>query len=426
MMLKSTPFRPFLLGTLLLGNLSEVNISKAEEAAKFEGVGSCASSQCHGSVNPRKPGNVLQNEYTTWKKHDPHAKAWASLQNADSRRIAEHLGIGAPEKEPMCLQCHSTFAPSSQLGEAYHAEDGVGCESCHGASEKWLSAHTASDATHENNVRLGMRELKNPQAQTKLCLSCHFGSDDKYVNHRLIGAGHPRLSFELDTFQSIEPRHWLVDEDYQARKASYDPVEAWFQGQFAQALESLNRLQSPKRSKQGIFPEFALFECSNCHHSLTEEQWKTKDFPGQPGNPRLNLSSLSMIREALETFDKGQASALAAEVESLKLNYVVGGSAPAASVNALKQKLQRFGKSLTHDHARQLLKHFAGYATREKDLTYETAEQLAMAFSVFVSAIDPSGERYRAELDAVYATLKNPKDFAAADFVKASSVFTKN
>src|SRR6187402_1130810 len=66
---------------------------QAQDPRAYEGVGSCASSQCHGSLSPRKMANVLQNEYSTWKKHDPHAKAWQTLLSADSKRIAHHLGV---------------------------------------------------------------------------------------------------------------------------------------------------------------------------------------------------------------------------------------------------------------------------------------------------------------------------------------------
>ena len=46
-----------------------------------------------------------------------------------------------------------------------------------------------------------------------LCLSCHFGNQEKFVTHRMMGAGHPRMSFELDTFTQLQPAHFVVDED---------------------------------------------------------------------------------------------------------------------------------------------------------------------------------------------------------------------
>ena len=56
------------------------------------------------------------------------------------------------------------------------------------------------DATHADNVAHGLYPTNDPVAQARLCLSCHFGNKDKFVTHRMMGAGHPRISFELDTF----------------------------------------------------------------------------------------------------------------------------------------------------------------------------------------------------------------------------------
>jgi hypothetical protein len=117
-------------------------------AAKFMGVGSCSASNCHGSVKPLKGSKVLQNEYYTWLKHDKHARAYQSLINKEGQRMANLLGIADASKEPLCLKCHATYNRHTQShGERYQIEDGVSCESCHGAAERWLSPHTAADAS---------------------------------------------------------------------------------------------------------------------------------------------------------------------------------------------------------------------------------------------------------------------------------------
>jgi hypothetical protein len=59
-----------------------------------------------------------------------------------------------------------------------------------------------------------MYPTEQPEVRAKLCLSCHFGTEDKFATHRIMGAGHPRISFELDTFTEIQPAHFRVDEDY--------------------------------------------------------------------------------------------------------------------------------------------------------------------------------------------------------------------
>src|SRR3954447_12535550 len=52
----------------------------------WRGVGSCASSACHGGVGPL---GSKGSEYTTWITRDPHARAYAVLEEARSRRIVE-------------------------------------------------------------------------------------------------------------------------------------------------------------------------------------------------------------------------------------------------------------------------------------------------------------------------------------------------
>jgi hypothetical protein len=50
---------------------------------------------------------------------------------------------------------------------------------------------------------------------------------DRFVTHRLMGAGHPRMSFELDTFTAVEPAHFKPDSDWEKRKRMWDGVKVW-------------------------------------------------------------------------------------------------------------------------------------------------------------------------------------------------------
>src|SRR6516225_11872146 len=74
---------------------------------KSIGVVNCSNSLCHGSVQPFKDSNVLQTEYVTWSRVDKHARAYKVLANEQSQRIARNLGIGDPQKAPLCLNCHA-------------------------------------------------------------------------------------------------------------------------------------------------------------------------------------------------------------------------------------------------------------------------------------------------------------------------------
>ena len=140
----------------------------------FMGPGSCSSSNCHGDIKPRNSSNVLQNEYTTWSKHDRHSKAYLTLLNQDSKTIASNLGITDASKAPLCLSCHATYVEeASQKGERFRLEDGVACESCHGAANGWLKTHAEIGSTHADNVKNGLTDLVPLDARASLCLSCH-------------------------------------------------------------------------------------------------------------------------------------------------------------------------------------------------------------------------------------------------------------
>src|SRR3546814_17372798 len=100
-----------------------------------------------------------------------------------SQFIARNLGIGDPAKAQMCLGCHSTAGTA----RAVPAEDGVGCESCHGPAGGRLASPYAGVGPHADPDR----EMRDTQAVhlsgwlTKLtgpgwraggCADGHFGS----------------------------------------------------------------------------------------------------------------------------------------------------------------------------------------------------------------------------------------------------------
>ena len=55
------------------------------------GVSSCASSTCHGSIQPREATKVLQNEYVVWSRMDSHSRAYKTLLSKESQWIAKNL-----------------------------------------------------------------------------------------------------------------------------------------------------------------------------------------------------------------------------------------------------------------------------------------------------------------------------------------------
>jgi len=405
--------------TLICHSYAEPHLSGA-----YVGVGSCSSSNCHGSVKPLKSSKVLQNEYVTWLKHDKHSQAYAALAGDEGKRMATLLAIPDATKEPRCLKCHSTYVPEpTKRGERFQVEDGVSCESCHGAAEHWLSSHTDNDSTHQQNLENGLADTASLPNRATLCLSCHQGNSDQWVDHDLYGAGHPRLSFELDTFGISQPKHWVVDEDYEKRKQPYVPLRAWLVGQYAHAKGSLAALSSSERSTNGSLPELSLFDCFSCHHSLTEHQWKQRTYNGKPGRLKLNLPSLIILQEALAALDTGAASALKEQLKTLHDNYVSMGQNPelANITQLLESRVRALVTNVSADDktAAALFEKLTHFAASTPWLTYEVAEQVAMGIQAILASSPPLAKRYSQQLDTLFDTLKTPEAFNPAGFTRA-------
>ncbi len=421
---KMTKTFDMLLSLLLTGSVLLSQSSTEAEEHKYMGTATCASSNCHGAAAPRKGSNVLHNEYTTWSKKDAHSKAWRVLTNEDSKKISHNLGLGDPSKEPLCLKCHSTFIGEKVRGDKYTVEDGVSCESCHGASEDWLKSHTSSSSSHEDNLEDGMKNLVPVKARAELCLSCHQGNDDKFVNHRMIGAGHPRLSFELDTYSMIQPRHWDYDADYQERKGKYEPVRAWLVGQIKVAEGAINVMASEKRARNGIWPELSLFNCYACHHSLTQKQWRTREYKNGPGELRLNLSSLLLIHDAFTTLAPDIAVKLESSLSRLHDLYKKGEASDLLKdiSKILSKDALGVAESIPLDSKTRLalLRNVSQFAATTPHPQYEEAEQLAMGISAILST-DPEKEKsLKSQVKKLYTALKSPEEFVAEAFTEAA------
>jgi hypothetical protein len=246
---------------------------------QWQGVGSCASSACHGGG---KTGSK-QSEYTTWITQDPHARAYQVLFNDRSRRIVHNLDgpqAHAAEKNTLCLRCHAMNAPENQRARQFTLQDGVGCESCHGPAEKWLAVHFQpawQQQTASEKEAWGMRPTKDLLVRAKLCVECHVGSKDADVNHDLIAAGHPRLNFEYGSYLAMLPKHWSERDE----KARYPDFEArvWALGQVVcarAALELLAGRADAEAKPERPWPEFGEYNCFACHHDLREPSWRQK------------------------------------------------------------------------------------------------------------------------------------------------------
>ena len=224
------------------------------------------------SHSPESESRILGNEYSIWSVRDKHSRAYTVLGNDRSKRMAEILGVGAPQQAKECLACHAVGSASRFIS------DGVACEACHGPAEKWLGPHTAADNTHANNVSLGMYDTKDIGLRAEKCLGCHVGDPGKTVDHRLIAAGHPDLVFELDTFSAAQPMHWRPAKPSAGN--SLPQLRALAVGQAMMLAKSMDLLVRDSRSES--WPEFVHLECYQCHHDLRRDSWRIqRGYPGR-------------------------------------------------------------------------------------------------------------------------------------------------
>jgi len=396
--------------------------------AQSLGVVNCANSLCHGSVSPWKDSNVLQNEYVTWSRVDKHAtRAYQVLSNDRSKRIAANLGLKEPAtKAAICLACHAFAPPPERRGERFRVADGVSCEACHGPAENWIQRHVAPDATHADNVEHGLYPLNEPVAQAKLCLSCHFGNRDKFVTHRMMGAGHPRMSFELDTFSETQPAHFVIDADWKERKGDWDSVRIWAIGQALAASELLDVLLDPRRSRDGLFPELVVFDCHACHHPMSDLRWSPRTGTS-PGHIRLNDSNLLMLRAIVrQALPADEAGRFAQRMDDLKRAVAGDGGDSLEAAKALRTALDDVVRRLAVRHfstedLRAMLAGLVDDGLEGRYHDYAAAEQATMAIASVMNYLAKHGALRdlrvaNAALGGVYESVKNDEKYQPERF----------
>ena len=135
--------------------------------------------------------------------------------------MAESLGIGRPESSVRCTVCHSPLqsVAKTRVANTARSDEGVSCESCHGAASGWLRGHTRADWTYSVRIGAGMHDLRSLYVRANTCVACH-----QNLSAELLGAGHPELFFELNGQSVAEPKHWQ-DED------PWSGVREWLTGQ---------------------------------------------------------------------------------------------------------------------------------------------------------------------------------------------------
>ena len=420
-------------------------VAAQSTAAVHVGVASCSGSTCHG--RQEADGRIVrQDELMRWQEGSTpggaHSRAFRTLTEPRSRAIAARLGIGDPTTAAMCLGCHTD--PAANRGARFQVSDGVGCEACHGGAQNWLQSHYAVGTTPARNVAAGMTALTDPRARAAVCLDCHFGSADagQFVNHRIMAAGHPRISFELDLFSTLQQHH-NEDADYAQRKGRTNSVRMWAVGQAMVLERALTLYGNPRAGQEGVFPEFYFFDCHTCHRRISDEpdaRPAAVANPGRPipvGMPAFNDENMIMLSAAVRIAAPGQAAAF--DADSRAFHAALAKDRPTAILAAgkLRQTAASLASSFTaapftRAQTFQIIDTIAGEAIAPRFTDYEGSVQAVMAVDTLLNALVNSGQLsagsvagVRANINTAYAAVRDPNAYRPLEFRRALGSATR-
>ncbi|MEI6971848.1 MAG: multiheme c-type cytochrome [bacterium] len=155
----------------------------AVDASLYVGVKSCK--MCH-------KGEKKGDQFGKWEA-SLHGKAHAVLADAGAKAVAAKLGIDNPQASGKCLRCHSTaynFTETKQ-SEAVPVEEGVSCESCHGAGKNYKSMATMK--SRDASIKGGM-----VYPATKSCEKCHNSESPTWNTERYTTGDGKKSGFDVE------------------------------------------------------------------------------------------------------------------------------------------------------------------------------------------------------------------------------------
>jgi hypothetical protein len=368
---------------------------------KYTGAASCGSSNCHGSTKPKADFPKL-NENILWTQKDKHAKAYATLTNEKLKsgvspsKIAQNLKIAKATESSKCLVCHAVDVKPELRGPKFDISEGVHCDGCHGPAEKWLEPHAEKGWTHEKSVAVGMYDTKSMLLRGEKCVSCHL-----QIEAEMVAAGHPDLlAFELDTFSAQMPPHWRD-------KGTFASTKAWATGQVLSLREAAKQL-ADRSNATGALLNDANGKVQG-HGAVVKVLFGTVD----PAVQKSVETDLAALTEAVGKADKAKIASTAKNLQS------------AMQAQAAKVANREYDAAQT----KKLLGDLSGSADAISAVGPRAAEQAAMAMDRLYSAYskspgqkaDPAAGK---ALDAMFATLDDPKKFDAKAFSGAAKTFS--
>jgi len=139
-------------------------ITPTYTSAQAKYVGTKVCGMCHKT---EKQGQQLK----IWSG-SKHAQAYKTLLTTKADDIAKKKGGKKAVETPECLKCH---VGEKALVESAFKEDGVQCETCHGAGSEYKAMTVMKNK--EEAVKKG---LMVPKDTEKFCKTCHNPESPSY------------------------------------------------------------------------------------------------------------------------------------------------------------------------------------------------------------------------------------------------------
>lgn len=152
--------------SLILFVISLFSFSAILAQSKSTFIGAKKCGMCHKKDDGGKQLKIWEGS--------KHSKAFKTLQTAKADKIAAEKGFKTKAAEtPECLICHATGydLDAKMLDKGFKIEDGVQCETCHGAGSEYKAKKVMED--HAASVANGLTEYKDLKAIEDQCLTCH-------------------------------------------------------------------------------------------------------------------------------------------------------------------------------------------------------------------------------------------------------------
>ena len=422
----------------------EMSSATVADKALHQGIMGCYGSTCH-SRQEATGVVVRQNEILSWQDQTSttgaHLRAYKILQSDRSNAITRRLNLGKAVEEPSCLGCHSDNVAINLRGPKFQVDDGIGCEACHGGSVNWLTQHYEVAASHSKNVGLGLVPLEDAESRADVCLSCHMGSADEnqFVTHRMMAAGHPRISFELDLFTSLQSHH-DEDVDYFKRKVVQPGVRIWAIGQAKAMQRNLSLFQTPSLSTDGVFPELVFFDCLACHREISDDpDWRpeVRPNPGRPQAPgivKFNDANMIMLSATAKQIAPDLAPKFDSEVKAFHASLAGEGRDP----KDVSQSLEDLAEALitvatktnfSKEQTLGILEVVVEDALTRRYTDYVAAEQAIMAVDTLLSSMVAAKQvaigqtaGMRDEINKAYDAVESPNDYDQDQLTNALEV----